>query len=154
MTKRSFLILAGLVAIGALWYVFRPDLIFTNKTVIESMPAGADATSVLSGQFHNGAHGTSGTATIYRLADGQEILRLINLDTTQGPDLYVYLLAAGDATSDDAVKNAEHIDLGPLKGNKGNQNYDIPSTVDFSKYRAVAIWCRSFRVSFGAAPLT
>jgi hypothetical protein len=154
MTNRTLLIVVAIVVVVGLGLLFRPDRLFTNKTVNEALPAASPVTTVLSGQFHDGAHQTSGTATIYRLDDGQEILRLADLDTSNGPDLYVYLVAASDAPDDDAVKNAEHIDLGALKGNRGNQNYDVPSSVDLAKYRAVAIWCRTFSVNFGAAPLT
>jgi hypothetical protein len=45
------------------------------------------------------------------------------------------------------------LELGALKGNKGNQNYELPAGVDLSKYRSVVIWCRRFSVPFGAAPL-
>jgi hypothetical protein len=47
----------------------------------------------------------------------------------------------------------DHVELGPMKGNIGDQNYDIPSTVDLEKYRTVTIWCKRFGVNFGSAPL-
>jgi Electron transfer DM13 len=46
------------------------------------------------------------------------------------------------------------VDLGSIKGNKGDQNYDVPADVDLNKYRAVTIWCARFGVNFGTAPLT
>jgi hypothetical protein len=154
MTKRTFLILAAILGIAGLGLVFRPDRFFTNKTVDEDLPDVSPATLLLTGPFHAVGHETSGTAAVYRLADGKQILRLTDLATANGPDLFVYLLAASDAKDDATVKNTDSIDLGALKGNRGNQNYDLPSSVDLAKYRAVAIWCRSFSVNFGAAPLT
>jgi hypothetical protein len=44
-------------------------------------------------------------------------------------------------------------DLGRLKGNEGNQNYNVPSEADPEKYRVVVIWCRAFSVPFGYAEL-
>jgi hypothetical protein len=65
----------------------------------------------------------------------------------------IYLVAAPDAKDDVTVKNAGFIDLGPMKGNMGDQNYDIPAEVDLDKYQAVTIWCARFNVNFGTAPL-
>lgn len=45
------------------------------------------------------------------------------------------------------------ISLGRLKGNQGNQNYEIPVGVDLRRYQSVVIWCRRFTYAFGAAPL-
>ncbi len=51
------------------------------------------------------------------------------------------------------AKNIERVDLGPLKGNEGNQNYPIPAGTDLSKYKAVSIFCEHFDANFGTAPL-
>ena len=45
------------------------------------------------------------------------------------------------------------VNNGAIKGNVGNQNYDVPTDTDLSKYRAVTIWCRRFGVNFATAPL-
>lgn len=63
------------------------------------------------------------------------------------------MIAAADAEDSDTVKNAKPIELGKLKGNLGDQNYDVPAAVDLDKYRAVTIWCQRFGVNFGTAPL-
>ncbi|MGE5743040.1 MAG: DM13 domain-containing protein, partial [Gemmatimonadota bacterium] len=94
-----------------------------------------------------------GAATIYRLADGRLVLRLTEFATSNGPDVRVYLVAADDVQDEAAAKLAGFVDLGALKGNIGNQNYDVPAGLDLSRYRAVSIWCRRFSVNFGAAPL-
>jgi hypothetical protein len=47
-----------------------------------------------------------------------------------------------------------YVDLGRLKGNRGDQNYPVPADVDLGRYRSVTIWCDRFNVSFGAAALT
>jgi Electron transfer DM13 len=101
-------------------------------------------------------HDTTGTVAILRLADGSRVLRLEGLDTSDGPDLEVWL-------SDAEVKpgragwhlfdDGRYHDLGDLKGNKGNQNYPIPADIDLADFRSVSIWCDRFNVSFGAATL-
>ena len=153
--KRKKLIygVAVILAIG-LWAAFRPERLFVNATVNETMPAGVATETVLaSGSFHSVAHGTKGTASIYQLADGKHILRLANFETSNGPDVHVYLVAANDASNSETVEKAGFLELGSLKGNIGDQNYDIPADVDFEKYHAVTIWCKRFSVNFGTAPL-
>ena len=51
------------------------------------------------------------------------------------------------------VNDAERVELGSLKGNEGDQNYDIPKDTDLSKFRTVVIYCQRFNATFGAAPL-
>ena len=138
----------------ALWAAFRPERLFLNAKVNETMPAGLATETVLaSGSFHSVAHGTKGTASIYQLADGKRFLRLANFETSNGPDVRVYLVAANDASNSATVEKAGFLELGSLKGNIGDQNYDIPADVDFEKYHAVTIWCKRFSVNFGTAPL-
>ncbi len=124
-----------------------------TPTVAPSTKASEDPVKLSSGRFHKHAHDTRGLATIYRLADGRRVLRLTEFSTSNGPDVRVYLVAAGDVQSEAAAKQAGFIDLGALKGNRGNQNYDVPADLDLSRYQAVSIWCRRFSVNFGAAPL-
>jgi hypothetical protein len=92
-------------------------------------------------------HNAEGEAKIIPFQDGDSnILRLENLRVTNGPDLYVYL--ATDKTTSDFVN------VGKLKANNGNQNYDIPAGTDLTKYDTVLIWCRPFSVLFGSAELS
>jgi len=162
MHKKTTLIAAAVVAVGALWYAFRPERLFINKTVSEGFPTELARAAVNPGQpsilaagrFHDGAHATSGSATIYQLQDRKRSLRLTEFETSNGPDVQVYLVAAADAKDNATVTNAGFIPLGAMKGNKGDQNYEVPSDVDLSKYRAVTIWCRRFGVNFGTAPLS
>jgi hypothetical protein len=112
-----------------------------------------DSKVVAKGDFHNADKAGKGTATVYEVADGKRILRLSEFETDNGPDLHVRLIAADDAKDTDSVKKAEFVELAKLKGNKGNQNYDLPKDVDLSKYKVVSIWCNRFSVNFAAAPL-
>jgi hypothetical protein len=107
------------------------------------------------GKFHGQVHKTSGRATVYQEADGKLVLRLTNFKTSNGPDVHVILVATQDA-DDDAnflKNNTEKIELGKLKGNEGDQNYEIPAGTDLTKFRAVAIYCERFNANFGTAPL-
>jgi len=156
--KRKRLIY-GLVVIAAiaLWAAFRPERLFVNAKVNETMPASAGAnpseTILASGSFHSVAHKSAGQATIYQLAGNKRILRLTEFETSNGPDVHVYLVASKDASDSDTVKQAGFVELGSLKGNIGDQNYELASDLDLNKYRAVTIWCKRFSVNFATAPL-
>jgi hypothetical protein len=92
-------------------------------------------------------------ASIYQLPGGKRTLRLTEFETSNGPDVHVYLVAASDATDDETVKKAGFLDLGSIKGNIGDQNYELPTDIDLAKYRAVTVWCKRFGVNFATAPL-
>jgi hypothetical protein len=119
-------------------------------------PPGAEASdrprNVLLGRggFEPVAHSVTGTATTIRTARGRRVLTLTGFEVDNGPDLRVYLVA-GPARDESEVDDYE--DLGGLKGNKGNQQYDIPPGLDLGRYTTVVIWCRAFSVNFARAPL-
>jgi hypothetical protein len=164
MNKRNLYIGTGVVALAIAWYAFRPELLFINKTVNEELPvAQASSMTMLKetepivlakGDFRGLAHETKGMATVHQLADGKRILRLSSFETSNGPDVHVYLVAAEVAKDNATVKKAGFIDLGSIKGNKGDQNYEIPADTDLNKYKSVSIWCARFGVNFGAAKLS
>lgn len=99
--------------------------------------------------FHQG----SGTATIYELEDGSRVLRLEDLDVTNGPDLHVLLSPVADPEGRDEVTAAGYVDLGELKGNRGSQNYEIPGDFVIGDELSVVIYCVPFHVVFSTATL-
>jgi Electron transfer DM13 len=121
-----------------------------NSTVDENMSATmTNNTKPLMGNFvgsGDGFHKAEGVAKVITLADGKTFLRLENLKATNGPDLYVYLSTGKDVS--------DIVNLGRLKGNIGNQNYEIPTGTDLSKYDTVLIWCKAFSTLFGSAKLS
>src|ERR1044071_4166816 len=154
-TRKLIIIAALLVAFGG-WYAFRPERLFIDARVNEQFPVAAAAgqSKVLaSGGFHGVAHETKGVATVYQTADGRKTLRLSDFQTSNGPDVQVYLGAAPDADDNETVTRAGFLHVGALKGNVGDQNYELPDDVDLSKYKSVTIWCRRFGVNFATAPL-
>ena len=95
-------------------------------------------------------HGAVGSATIYELPDGSRVLRFEDFRSKNGPDLHVYLSTEAP-TSTFAGLGDKEVHLGALKGNVGNQNYEIPAEVDLSQYRSVVIYCVPFHVVFSTA---
>lgn len=98
-------------------------------------------------------HGAVGSATIYELPDGDRVLRFEDFRSKNGPDLHVYLSTEIPTSTFAGLGNGE-VHLGALKGNVGNQNYDIPTEVDLSQYRSVVIYCVPFKVVFSTAALS
>ena len=160
----GFLAVAGLV-----W--FQPWRLFTDTTVREQLSDPAPVAStvvsaaptaptgpvvVRQGAFITHEHDTAGTARIVRTPDGGHRLELVGLQTSDGPDLRVWLTdqqvrpgVAGWRVFDDG----RYVELGRLKGNRGDQVYVIAADVDPATFRSVTIWCKRFAVSFGAAEL-
>ncbi len=153
MRRGTLLTILGLIVIGIGWYLFRPERLFIDNSVAEAFIVPKSSVVLLEGRFHDVAHEGSGLATIHQLPDGKRVLRITQFKVLNGPDLFVYLVASDDAYDAKRVKQAGFVSLGPLKGNIGDQTYDIPSNFDMTKYRSVSIWCRRFGVNFATAPM-
>jgi hypothetical protein len=144
-TKLAMACLLLMVAFG-----FQPPV-----SAQENAKQDSQAKTLATGTFHGKVHQTSGRATIYQDADGKLVLRLTNFKTSNGPDVHVILIAAKDADDDANFLKTDtaRVELGKLKGNEGDQNYEIPTGTDLSKFQTVSIYCERFNANFGAAPL-
>jgi hypothetical protein len=159
--------------------VFQPWKLFVDRTVDEALPtvaapvaaaapaapapAPASPVPVASGpvelargELISHEHASSGSVVVLQLPDGSRVLRLEDLDTSDGPLLKVWLTdapvvegRAGWHLFDDGA----YVDLGELKGNIGSSNYEIPADADLDALTSVSIWCDRFDVSFAAAEL-
>ena len=152
-------VLAGIAVpvLVAAWWAFRPEKLWVNVKVNEPAPFGssADLQPVYTGVLAGRAHPTSGRASIYQTADGKRDLRLTNFTTSNGPDVHLVLAQSSDnSLRQDFVKGPlDDVELGLLKANQGDQNYELPGSTDLSKYDAVVIYCERFHVVFGTAKL-
>ena len=119
----------------------------------QPMP-GADPVKLVGGVFvgADSFHEGSGRATIYDLGDGERVLRLEAFTVTNGPALHVLLVPDPRPEGRDDVTG--YLDLGELKGNVGNQNYEIPADVDVTEFGSVVIYCEPFHVIFATAGLS
>ena len=123
-----------------------------DKVMEDEMPS-VEMSVLSQGSFYDIAHIGKGQALIYQLADGSRILRLQDFEVDNGPDLHVYLIPINPVPSSVGLEIPGSVDLGKLKGNLGDQNYEIPADLDLSQFQSVVIWCQPFRVPFIAAPL-
>jgi hypothetical protein len=170
--RGTFLLAAAAAAFAFYWTSIREEEV--NEQVVTGEPAdragGGDAGSrgegggsaqrsrekpagnvqVASGTVESLAHSGEGNAAVVKLAQGGRKLTLTEFDIDPGPEVKVYLAAgqiAGDRDVDDFV------DLGDLKGSKGNQQYSIPDDVDIDRYKTVVFWCVPFTQALAKSEL-
>jgi hypothetical protein len=114
-------------------------------------PPPTPAPIELAGQFHGSDefHFGRGTARLVETAPGTWVVRLEEFAVRNGPDLFVYISPSPDGYADGAIE------LGKLKADTGNQNYDVPAgaLADPTKAASVIIWCKQFSHLFATAPL-
>jgi hypothetical protein len=132
--------------------VVNERVVSVSPPVTEDAEGAAPPRNVLlaQGSFEPVAHSVRGTARVIR-TPRRRVLTLTGFEVDNGPDLRVYVVA-GPARSEEEVD--EFTDLGALKGNKGNQQYDLPGEIDLDRSHTVVIWCRAFSVNFARAPLS
>ena len=161
------------VAVIAAALVFEPWKLVIDESVDEAVPtvsaaapaapAAAPAadppagpTVLARGTLVSHEHESSGSVVLLRLADGSRVLRLEDLQTSNGPALRVWLTDAPVLPGREGwfvFDDGRHVDLGDLKGNIGSSNYPIPADADLAGLSSVSIWCERFSVSFAAAQL-
>ncbi len=172
---------AAVVVLVIAGLVFQPWLLFIDVRVDDEIPAASPVATpsasslpavqpaeaetpappsapvdLLTGTFISHEHETTGAVRVIENPDGSRQLALVGLATTNGPDVHVWLSTGPVVEGRDGWYTAgryDHVDLGPIKGNLGDQLYDIPADVDLSVFRSVDLWCVQFGVSFGAAAL-
>lgn len=98
-------------------------------------------------------HQAQGKALMVRLPDGRRFIRFEDFRVTNGPDLYVYLSGHPSPRTGAQLHEGAAFEVARLKGNVGNQNYELPADLDLSKFKSVAIYCKRFSVMFGSAEL-
>jgi hypothetical protein len=166
----SAIAVAALALLGLGLYWFGPQRLFLDREVAEGLPtptvaddpsAGEEpmdepeaVEELASGDFRTLEHATTGRARIVELEDGSRFVRLEDLDTSDGPDLRVYLTEQPISDDWDVWDDGRYVDLGALKGNVGDSNYRIPVDLDLSEFQTAVIWCRRFTVGFAVAPIS
>jgi Electron transfer DM13 len=156
--RRWILAAVGIPLLFAAWWAFRPEKLWVNKRVSEAAPfsSSTDPQPLYTGRLEGKAHPTSGRATIYKTPGSkQEYLRLTDFMTSNGPDVHVLLARSGDPNLNQEIVKGQldSVELGLLKGSQGDQNYDVPVSVDLQKYNAIVIYCERFHAVFGVARL-
>lgn len=175
------MIISCLAVIAFLWLLFGYfgiHALFTNTVVNDPTPVAGEVPGLndiasstpgeplsistttqaaLTGDFTQGdsTYHIKGTVKIIT-QNKTRILILSDFDVTNGPDLFIYFVAAS-STQNTEVKErtaqGRFVQIAALKGNRGNQTYELPADLDLSEYPVISIWCRRFSRNFGAALL-
>lgn len=143
------LMLGALAGAAAFYFASIRDVKVDEEVVMaDPVAAGPAANVALSKGMFTGAdgHDGRGTATVVRSAGGERRLTFTHFDVSPGAKVEVWLTPAADETS-------EHIELGGLKGNVGDQQYEIPAGADLGRYSHVVLYCTPFTVRIAVAPL-
>ncbi|MGH9167853.1 MAG: DM13 domain-containing protein [Acidimicrobiia bacterium] len=173
---RNWVIGLGLVVAVVGFLAFRPDKLFLDDpvdeglseafaeeepppettgapgtTVVPGTTTAAEPEAVLRGSWRGIDHTASGTVTVYRQSDRYALRFEDDTDIQNGPDLKVWFLEGSDYQGGQPTT---FLNLGPLKGNVGGQNYELDADFDPARHRAVLVWCERFSVPFAVAPLT
>ena len=147
----------GIPALVVAWWAFRPEKLWINQRVNEEAPfaASGDPQPLYTGRLQGKAHPTEGRASVYKNASGELSLRLTDFSTSNGPEVHVLLARGDDPSLQHEIVNGQldGLELGLLKGNEGDQNYNLPASADLKKYNAVVIYSERLRAVFGVARL-
>lgn len=122
----------------------------TSPTSTAATATGAAPVRV--GTFRSIAHPTTGTVRVGPTPDGRQVVYLEDLATDNGPDVRVFL-SPHPPEGDDGIYGTDELELGPLKGNIGDQTYEVPAGTDLGRFQSVVLWCERFSVGFGVAGL-
>lgn len=173
--RASVLVVAAIASAGLYWTSFRDTVVNEQVAVAatradpapaaaparppadppvrddpapQPAPAPAQNVELAAGTFHGlDGHGGGGAAQVVKLAEGGRVVTFTSFDVDAGPRVIVYL------TPDESTTSGDVIPLGELKGNRGNQQYEIPASVDLDRYDTVLLWCEPFSVRIAAADL-
>ena len=155
--KKWILAIIGVPILVVAWWLFRPEKLWVNVQVNEPGPFATNTNPqpLYTGLLTSRAHPTSGRASIYQTPDGKRGLRLSDFTTSNGPDVHVVLAQSSDGNLQQTFVKGDlnSIELGLLKANQGDQNYDLPDSAELNRYDAVVIYCERFHAVFGVAKL-
>lgn len=151
---KRILIAVSIPVLVVLWWAFRPEKLWINQTVNEAAPfdTSGDPEPVFTGQFDAKA---GGRITVFKKPNGQEYLRLKDLAISGDADVHVELAKSGEVSQAQGAAKAglDSVDLGSLKTDQGDQNYDLPASEDLTKYDVVVIYNKRTSAILGSAKL-
>lgn len=96
----------------------------------------------------------SGNVIVYQQADNSKVVRFEEFIAVNGPDLRVMLTAKTleQLTADPSLSITD-VDLGPLRGTQGSQNYSLPPEIDIRSYTRLVIVSGTLNIIYSIAPL-
>jgi hypothetical protein len=150
VTRVRWAIVVLVLVLGTVLVWFEPQALLVDERVEDAAPSAVtgERRDERRGELVSLDHRTSGVVRVVG-----DVVRFEGLATDNGPDLYVYL-STNPVDGEEQAFDDEYVSLGRLKGNLGDQNYEVPAGTDLDRYPTVVIWCDRFNSAFGAASLT
>jgi hypothetical protein len=159
MKKLTGLLIAALVAAPGCYGALIPVASAQPNYQLAELPDAGPTKILRSGTFVTGEHKTAGTVNLVKAADGRYYVELDkDFTTDKGPDLFVLLHRSPDLIKTTQPPNhsltaGDYVLLSPLVKTKGFQRYILAGNINPEDFNSVAIWCRQFNATFGAATL-
>ncbi len=94
-----------------------------------------------------------GTATLYKMPDGSQLIRLEDFFVTLNSDLEIRMSPLPAPKTTDEIARSGFTNVAPLKATVGSMNYPVPPGVDLTKFRSIIIWCEITYNAYAAAAL-
>ncbi|MGH2582623.1 MAG: DM13 domain-containing protein [Anaerolineales bacterium] len=125
----------------------------TPTSAVSLLVEGSSALLLSESEFYSIAHQGRGRANLYLTESGALVVRLVDFQVEDGPDLHVYLTSEDPVLDREGEELQNSLDLGELKALLGDQVYEIPEGTDIESYNSVVIWCVPYLVPFAAAQI-
>jgi hypothetical protein len=123
------------------------------SAMAEHSAAPSAAAPVSSGTFHKVDGTAAGTAALYHNADGTFTITFEDFSIASAAGTHVVLVTNKDVTKDSDVDTATLVDLGPLNGTSGMEEFKVPASADAMTFHTVVLWDTGMAHAIAAAPL-
>jgi len=124
-----------------------------SGSMVDHSPAASAAAPVGIGPFHAVDGTASGTAALFHKPDGSFVITFETFSTPTASHIDVILVPNRDVTTDGEIDRTTIVDLGPLTGTAGMQDYAVPASADAVTYHTVVLWDTEMTHAVAAAPL-
>lgn len=148
--------LAVIVLAPLAWYLLSPLFLDRRAQDDPTVAPVAEAGMVVArGTFGevDAIHKGEGQAILTRLPDGRYSLRFEGFRVTNGPDLYVYLSGHPAPRNSAQLHEIADLEVATLKGNVGDQAYELPAGFDPARFKSAVVYCKRFTTVFSTAEL-
>lgn len=126
-------------------------LIFISLSFVSSQEV------VFEGEFDNYSRWTTfeGKWKIIKSGDKHQIVFGEDFEAKEAPDLKIFLSKANldDIESKNALKEGDPVFVAKLTAYEGAATYDIPASIDISKYKTIIVHCEEYTKLWGGSAL-
>ena len=130
-----------------------PSAMASHAAMAEPSASTAVSAMVGEGQFHAVDGRASGSAALFHQANGTFTITFENFSIASLANTHVILVPNKDVLADTDIDKSAIVDLGPLKGTAGMQDFEVPASADAMTFHTVVLWDPEMAHAIAAAPL-